>query len=251
MSKNVIVTGASSGIGAATARKFASAGHKVVLLARRVDRLDQLSAELSKITEIETISLDVRDREAVMALANDAPKHLKDADIVVNNAGLALGLGPADQADLDEWETMVDTNIKGLMYFTRLMLPMLIENGGGHIVNTGSIAASWPYPGGNVYGGTKAFVQQFSRNLRTDLVGKNVRVTNIEPGMTDTEFSLVRFSGDQRRADEVYAGMQPLTGDDIADIIYWVTSLPAHININALEVMPVSQTWSPFTVHRE
>ena len=161
------------------------------------------------------------------------------------------GLEGADAVDLDYWDTMVDTNIKGLMYCTRVILPGMVSRGGGHIVNLGSVAASWPYPGGNTYGGTKAFVQQFSRNLRTDLSGRNIRVTNVEPGMCETEFSLVRFEGDQEKASAVYEGMKPLSGSDVAEIIFWVTSLPSHININQLEVMPVAQSWSPFTVHRE
>ena len=152
---------------------------------------------------------------------------------------------------MDDWETMVDTNIKGLMYVTRAVLPGMVARGGGHVVNIGSVAASWPYPGGNAYGGTKAFVQQFSRNLRADLLGKNIRVTNVEPGMCETEFSVVRFKGDEDKASQVYDGMQPLTGVDVAELIYWVTQVPAHVNINQLEVMPVNQTWSPFAVHRE
>ncbi|MFB0969150.1 MAG: SDR family NAD(P)-dependent oxidoreductase, partial [Pseudomonadales bacterium] len=179
------------------------------------------------------------------------PEDFSDIDILVNNAGLALGIGGAQEADLDEWDTMVDTNIKGMMYLCRTMLPGMISRGGGHIVNLGSVAASWPYPGGNAYGGSKAFVQQFSRNLRVDLLGKNVRVTNIEPGMCETEFSVVRFKGDEDKAQQVYQGMQPLSASDVAEIIYWTTALPAHININQLEVMPTAQAWSPFAVHRD
>jgi 3-hydroxy acid dehydrogenase/malonic semialdehyde reductase len=179
------------------------------------------------------------------------PGEFADVDILVNNAGLALGLGGADVAVMDDWETMVDTNIKGLMYLTHAVLPAMVARGGGHVVNMGSVAATWPYPGGNVYGGTKAFVQQFSRNLRAELLGKGVRVSLVEPGMCETEFSMVRFNGDEGRAQDVYAGMQPLSATDIAEIIYWVTALPAHININQLEVMPVAQAWGPFAVHRE
>jgi 3-hydroxy acid dehydrogenase/malonic semialdehyde reductase len=195
--------------------------------------------------------LDVRDQQAVTALPASLPREFADVDILVNNAGLALGLGGADVAAVDDWETMVDTNIKGLMYLTHAFLPAMVARGGGHVVNMGSVAASWPYPGGNVYGGTKAFVQQFSRNLRAELLGKGVRVSLIEPGMCETEFSMVRFNGEEGRAHEVYAGMQPLSAMDIAEIIYWVTALPAHININQLEVMPVAQAWGPFAVHRE
>ena len=171
--------------------------------------------------------------------------------MLINNAGLALGLEGGDEVDLDHWDTMVDTNIKGLMYCTRTVLPTIVSRGGGHIVNLGSVAGSWPYPGGNAYGGTKAFVQQFSRNLRTDLLGKNVRVTCVEPGMCETEFSLVRFEGDKRKAEAVYDGMKPLSAADVAEIIFFITSLPSHININQLEVMPVNQAWAPFGVHRE
>jgi 3-hydroxy acid dehydrogenase / malonic semialdehyde reductase len=172
-------------------------------------------------------------------------------DILVNNAGLALGLAGADATDVDDWEAMVDTNIKGVMYMTRAVLPGMVNRGGGHVVNLGSVAASWPYPGGNVYGGTKAFVQQFSRNLRADLLGKQIRVSLVEPGMCETEFSIVRFDGDEARARQVYQGMKPLSATDIAEIVFWVTSLPPHINVNQLEVMPTAQAWSPFAVHRD
>jgi 3-hydroxy acid dehydrogenase/malonic semialdehyde reductase len=247
---SVLITGASSGFGEACARKFAAEGKRLVLCARRDERLQALSAELSGLTEVHWAVLDVRDQQAVTALAASLPGEFADVDILVNNAGLALGLGGADVAAMDDWETMVDTNIKGLMYLTHAFLPAMVARGGGHVVNMGSVAASWPYPGGNVYGGTKAFVQQFSRNLRAELLGKGVRVSLIEPGMCETEFSMVRFNGDEGRAQDVYAGMQPLSATDIAEIIYWVTALPAHININQLEVMPVAQAWGPFAVHR-
>ena len=245
----VLITGASSGFGEAAARKFAATGRKLVIAARRAERINKLAEELGE--NVLGITLDVRDREEVVEKLQNLPDGHADVDVLVNNAGLALGLAGADQTDLDEWDTMVDTNVKGLMYCTRAVLPGMVERGGGHVVNLGSVAASWPYPGGNVYGGTKAFVQQFSRNLRADLLGKNIRVTNVEPGMCETEFSVVRFSGDEDKAKNVYAGMQPLSGDDVADIILWVTALPPHINVNQLEVMPVAQAWSPFAVHRE
>ena len=251
MNGSVLITGASSGFGEATARRFASAGKPVILVARRKDRIDELREKLSAQTQCHGIVLDVRDREAVENTLADLPEPFNDVEVLVNSAGLALGLEGADAVDLDNWDTMVDTNIKGLMYCTRVILPGMVSRGGGHIVNLGSVAASWPYPGGNTYGGTKAFVQQFSRNLRTDLSGRNIRVTNVEPGMCETEFSLVRFEGDQEKASAVYEGMKPLSGSDVAEIIFWVTSLPSHININQLEVMPVAQSWSPFTVHRE
>ncbi len=251
MNGSVLITGASSGFGEATARRFAAAGKPVILAARRKDRIDELTEELSAQTQCHCIVLDVRDREVVETTLTGLPEPFNDVEVLVNSAGLALGLEGADAVDLDYWDTMVDTNIKGLMYCTRVILPGMVSRGGGHIVNLGSVAASWPYPGGNTYGGTKAFVQQFSRNLRTDLSGRNIRVTNVEPGMCETEFSLVRFEGDQEKASAVYEGMKPLTGSDVAEIIFWVTSLPPHININQLEVMPVAQSWSPFTVHRE
>ena len=248
---SVLITGASSGFGEASARKFAAEGRRLVLCARRAERLQALSVELSAFTQVHCATLDVRDQQAVAALPASLPAEFADVDILVNNAGLALGLGGADVAVMDNWEAMVDTNIKGLMYLTRAFLPGMVARGGGHVVNMGSVAANWPYPGGNVYGGTKAFVQQFSRNLRAELLGKGVRVSLIEPGMCETEFSMVRFNGDEDRAQEVYAGMQPLSATDIAEIIYWVTALPPHININQLEVMPVAQAWGPFAVHRE
>lgn len=246
----VLITGASSGFGAACARKFAAAGHQLVIAARRREKLESLAAELATITDVHVIELDVRDREAVFALADALPPRFRDIAILINNAGLARGLGGADTVPVEDWDVMVDTNIKGLMYITRALLPLMVEGGGGHIVNLGSVAASWPYPGGNVYGGTKAFVQQFSRNLRTDLVGKNIRVTNIEPGMCETEFSVVRFDGDRDKAGKVYEGMKPLSAEDVAGIIHWVTTLPPHININQLEVMPIAQTWGAFAVDR-
>lgn len=247
--KTVLITGATSGFGRASAKKFSSEGHRVILTGRRQERLEELKSELGELAHIE--SLDVRDKSDVFGILERLPVEFQNIDVLLNNAGLALGLGGADVADLDQWETMVDTNIKGLMYFCRAVLPGMKARGGGHVVNIGSVAASWPYPGGNAYGGTKAFVQQFSRNLRTDLHGANIRVTNIEPGMCETEFSVVRFSGDESQAQKVYAGMQPLSAEDIAEIIYWTTALPPHINVNQLEVMPVTQSWSPFAVHRE
>jgi NADP-dependent 3-hydroxy acid dehydrogenase YdfG len=247
--KTVLITGATSGFGAASARKFVAEGHRVILTGRRAERLSELQAELGDAAH--TYRLDVQDKAAVFAMPEQLPEPFRDIDVLVNNAGLALGLGGADVADVEQWETMVDTNIKGMMYLCRAFLPGMKSRGGGHVVNIGSVAASWPYPGGNTYGGTKAFVQQFSRNLRTDLLGANIRVSNIEPGMCETEFSVVRFQGDEDQARQVYAGMQPLSAEDIAEIIYWTTALPPHINVNQLEVMPVAQAWSPFAVHRE
>jgi len=251
MAGTVFVTGASSGFGEACARRFAGEGRKLVVSARRSDRLKRLAEELSATAEVLPVTLDVRDRQAVGQIVEQLPQNFRDVEVLINNAGLALGLGSADEVDLDDWDTMVDTNIKGLMYCTRALLPLMVAGGGGHIVNLGSVAASWPYPGGNAYGASKAFVQQFSRNLRSDLLGKNIRVTNVEPGMSETEFSLVRFGGDADKTKQVYEGTKPLSGDDVADIIYWVTSLPQHINVNCLEVMPTCQAWGPFAIDRK
>ncbi len=249
MAKTIFITGATSGFGKACAQLFARQGHKLVLTGRRPDRLEKLSRDLAAETHI--ITQDVRDKKAVQNDIANLPGGFKDIDVLVNNAGLALGLGPAHQADLDQWETMVDTNIKGLMYCTRFILPGMVERNRGHIVNIGSVAGNWPYPGGNVYGATKAFVKQFSHNLRTDLLGTGIRVTNIEPGLAETEFSVVRFNGDKEKAAEFYQGTEPLTAEDIADIVLWATSQPAHVNINRVEVMPVCQSCGPFSINRD
>ncbi|MCG8070907.1 MAG: SDR family oxidoreductase [Candidatus Thiodiazotropha taylori] len=250
MKKRVLITGASSGFGEACARRFSEAGDDLVLCARRMDRLQALNDELSGNSEVVIQTLDVTDPQAVEGFLEALPEASREIDVLVNNAGLALGLQPAHEADLQDWQTMVDTNIKGLMHMTRLILPGMVQRRRGHIINIGSVAGSWPYPGGNAYGATKAFVQQFSRGLKADLVGTPLRVTNIEPGLAETEFSLVRMKGDAQQAADVYQGTQPLTGPDIAEIVYWVTALPPHVNINALEVMPVCQAWSPFAVDR-
>ena len=250
MKKTILITGASAGFGEACARKFASPENRLILAARRLDKLERLQQELSG-TEILVLQLDVRDRKGVAETLAGLPELFQNVDILINNAGLALGLEPAHEADLDNWETMVDTNIKGLMYCTRQILPGMVQRQRGHIVNIGSVAGSTPYPGGNVYGATKAFVKQFSNNLRSDLNGTPIRVTNIEPGLSETEFSLVRFNWNAERAAKIYQGTQPLTPEDIAEMVYWVTSLPSHININRLEVMPVCQAWGPFSIHRQ
>jgi 3-hydroxy acid dehydrogenase/malonic semialdehyde reductase len=249
MAKTIFITGATSGFGEACARLFAQNGYKLILTGRRSDRLEKLRRDLAADTHI--ITQDVRDKEAVQNDIANLPEGFKDIDVLVNNAGLALGLGPAHEADLDQWETMVDTNIKGLMYCTRYILPGMVESNQGHIINIGSIAGNWPYPGGNVYGATKAFVKQFSHNLRTDLLGTKIRVTNIEPGLAETEFSVVRFNGDKEKAAKFYEGTEPLTAENIADIVLWVTTQPTHVNINRIEVMPVCQSCGPFAINRE
>ena len=250
MNKTALITGASSGFGAACAHAFARSGWRLILTARRSDALAQLQAELAPITPVHVITLDVRDRDGVAQAFASLPADFSEVDLLVNNAGLALGLEPAHRASLDDWETMVDTNIKGVMYCTRAILPGMVARNRGHVVNIGSVAGSWPYPGGNVYGASKAFVQQFSRNLRADLLGSAVRVTNIEPGMAETEFSKVRFKGDDQKAHRVYAGTEPLLPEDVAEIVVWVATLPARVNINSVEVMSVCQSWGPLAVHR-
>ena len=250
MGKTILITGASAGFGAACARRYAGESNRLILAARRLEKLDDLQKELSGI-ETHILELDVQNRNSVAEKLAGLPEPFQDVDILINNAGLALGLEPAHEADLDNWENMVDTNIKGLMYCTRQILPGMVKRQQGHIVNIGSVAGSTPYPGGNVYGATKAFVKQFSNNLRADLHGTPIRVTNIEPGLADTEFSLVRFKWNAERAAKVYQGTQPLTAEDIAEMVYWVTSLPSHININRLEVMPVCQAWAPFSIYRQ
>ncbi|MBP2474256.1 3-hydroxy acid dehydrogenase/malonic semialdehyde reductase [Crossiella equi] len=248
--KTVFVTGASTGFGAAIARRFAGEGHRVVATARRADKLAALAAEYGE--HVLPVELDVRDNHAVEQVVAGLPAAFAEVDVLVNNAGLALGLEPAHRASLDDWERMVDTNCKGLMYCTRALLPGMVERGRGHVVNIGSVAGLHPYPGGNVYGGTKAFVRQFSLNLRSDLHGTGVRVTDVEPGMCGgTEFSLVRFQGDADKAANVYDGMQPLTAEDIAETVHWVTGQPAHVNVNTIELMPVAQSFAAFQVHRQ
>jgi 3-hydroxy acid dehydrogenase/malonic semialdehyde reductase len=246
----VLVTGASSGFGAEIARRFVRAGHRVVAASRRVDRLEALRAELGA-DRVFVLPLDVRDGAAVAAAIAGLPPDLAAVDLLVNNAGLALGLEPAHAASLDDWNQMVDTNCKGLMTVTRAVLPGMVARNRGHVVNLGSTAARWPYAGANVYGATKAFVHQFSLNLRSDLNGTRVRVSVIEPGLVGgTEFSNVRFRGDDARAAEVYAGADALTPGDVADTVFWVATLPERVNINLVELMPVSQSFAGYTISR-
>ncbi len=246
----VFVTGASAGFGAATARRFAKEGHRVVITGRRRERLEALAAELGR-DKILPLVFDVRDRVAVARAFNALPAAFTEIDVLVNNAGLALGLEPAQKADLDDWDAMVDTNVKGLTYVTRAALPGMVARDRGLIVNLGSTAARYPYPGGNVYGATKAFVHQFSLNLRADLIGTRVRVTDIQPGLVGgSEFSTIRFHGDAARAAKLYEGADALTPEDIAEAIYWVATLPPRVNINTIEMMPVTQAFGPLAVHR-
>lgn len=245
----VLITGASSGFGAATARKFVAGGASVIGTGRRADRLEQLHAELG--SAFHPLVFDVGNRPQVERALASLPAAFAAVDVLVNNAGGAIGLDPAQSANLDDWDAMIDSNIKGLVYCTRLILPGMIERGRGDIINLGSVAGEWPYPGGNVYGAAKAFVHQFSLNLRADVVGTPIRVTDIQPGLAGgTEFSQVRFKGDEKKAAAVYQGTDPLTPEDIADAIHWVVTRPAHVNINSIEMMPVSQAFGPLVVKR-
>ena len=245
----VLVTGASSGFGAAIARRFIHQGHRVIAAARRTDRLAALAAELGN--TLLPVELDVTDKASIDRMLGSLGKEWQSIDVLVNNAGLALGLEPAQAAHLHDWETMIATNCQGMVWMTRAVLPQMVERGTGHVINIGSVAGSYPYPGGNVYGATKAFVEQFTLNLRADLVGTGVKATNIAPGMSGgTEFSNVRFKGDDAAAAKVYEGTQPLTADDVAEAAYWTATLPAHVNINHIEMMPTCQGFSPFTVKR-
>ncbi|MDB4976712.1 MAG: NADP-dependent 3-hydroxy acid dehydrogenase [Myxococcaceae bacterium] len=247
--KIVFITGASAGFGAELVRRYVATGARVIAAARRQDKLAALLAEVGG--EVLPLTLDVRDRAAVEQAVAALPEAFSEVDCLVNNAGLALGLEPAQRASVDDWERMIDTNCKGLTYVTHALLPGMVARGRGHIVNIGSVASNYPYPGGNVYGATKAFVHQLSLNLRADLHGTGVRVTCIEPGLCGgTEFSLVRFAGDAARADAVYDGTEPLSAGDVAESVLWATSLPPHMNINLIELMPVCQSFSPFAIHR-
>ncbi|HEV7346181.1 MAG TPA: SDR family NAD(P)-dependent oxidoreductase [Devosia sp.] len=244
------ITGATSGFGAAAARRYVAAGGKVVATGRREDRLAELQAELGA-DNCHVVALDVRDRPAIDTAIAQLPAPFASINIVLANAGLALGLQPAAETDITDWETMIATNVTGLAYTVRALLPGMIERGGGHIVTLGSVAGDYPYPGGSVYGATKAFVKQFALNLRSDVQGKNIRVTNIEPGLTETEFSLVRFKGDESKAAKPYQGTKAMNADDIAETIFWSTTLPAHVNVNRLQVMATTQAFGPFDIYRE
>lgn len=244
-----MVTGASSGFGEAISRQLVSAGHKVIGTGRRAERLAALGDELGD--SFLPLVFDVQDKTATQAAIAGLPAAWQEVDLLVNNAGLALGLEPAHKADLEDWEQMIATNIRGLTLLTRLLLPGMVARNRGHVVNIGSIAGTYPYPGGNVYGATKAFVKQFSLNLRADLAGTAIRVTNVEPGLCGgTEFSNVRFHGDDAKAATVYQGVQAIQPEDIANTVLWVSQQPAHVNINSIEIMPVAQTFGPLQISR-
>jgi NADP-dependent 3-hydroxy acid dehydrogenase YdfG len=247
--KTILITGATAGIGKATAHALAADGVQLVLTGRREMLLNEVAAELK--VPVHCLAFDIRDHGAMEEALASLPKEFREIDVLVNNAGLALGLATADAAEFEDWQVMVQTNILGLLGITRALLPGMKARGRGHIVNLSSIAGSYNYPGGNVYGATKAFVTHFSLNLKADLVGTPIRITNIEPGMVETDFSKVRFKGDETRADAVYEGVEPLTAADIAETIRWAVSQPAHVNINRIEVMPVMQAPGGLAVARK
>ena len=245
----VLITGASAGFGAEMARTFVSHGHRVILAARRTDRIADLAAELGDAAL--PVTLDVTSRASIEAALAGLPADWRQIDVLINNAGLALNTVPAHEVPLDDWDTMIATNCKGLVTMTRLVLPDMVARGNGLVINIGSTAGHYPYPGGNVYGATKAFVEQFTLNLRADLVGTGVRATNLAPGLSGgTEFSNVRFKGDDSAAAKVYEGTTPLSAKDIADTAYWIATLPPHVNVNSIELMPPCQGFSPFTIKR-
>lgn len=246
----VFITGASAGFGAAMARIFARNGHKVLISGRRIDRLQALAAELGELAL--PVELDVTDRGSVERALAGLPAEWQAIDVLINNAGLALGVTPAHESSLADWDTMIATNCSGLVAMTRAILPGMVARNSGTIINLGSVAGETPYPGGNVYGATKAFVEQFTLNLRADLVGTGVRATNLAPGLCGgTEFSNVRLKGNDAAAAKVYEGTQPLTADDVANTAYWIATLPAHVNINRIEMMPTCQAYGPLAIKRE
>lgn len=245
----IFVTGATAGFGQSITRRFIETGHKVIATGRRAERLQALQAEYGD--NLLPLQLDVRNRADIEQAIASLPAEWRDIDVLVNNAGLALGIEPAQKASVEDWENMIDTNNKGLVYMTHAVLPAMVARNIGHIINIGSVAGNWPYAGGNVYGATKAFVRQFSLNLRTDLHGTALRVTNIEPGLVGgTEFSNVRFKGDDNKAGQVYADTTALSPEDVTDAVFWVVTLPAHVNINSLEMMPVSQTTAGLKINK-
>lgn len=249
MTRTALITGATSGFGAAAVRRFAAAGWRVIATGRRAERLQALVDEIGA-DKVHAAAFDIRDEAAMDAALAAVPAGFRDIDLLVNNAGLAQGTAPAQHALLSDWRTMIDTNITALVTLTHRLLPLLVERKGA-IINISSVAGVYPYPGGNAYGGSKAFVSQFSLGLRSDLHGTGVRVTTIEPGMAETEFTLVRTHGDQQASDKLYTGATPMTADDIADTIFYVATLPPHLNINRLEIMPVTQSVAGFQVARE
>ena len=245
----VFITGATAGFGAAMARTFVRNGHQVIISGRRADRLQALAAELGDAAL--PLQLDVTDKVSISTALGSIPAAWQSIDVLINNAGLALNVAPAHEASLEDWDTMIATNISGLVAMTRALLPAMVARQSGTIINLGSVAGDTPYPGGNVYGATKAFVEQFTLNLRADLVGTGVRATNLAPGLSGgTEFSNVRLKGNDEAATRVYEGTQPLTAEDIAETAYWIATLPPHINVNRIEMMPTCQGYGPLNIKR-
>lgn len=252
MSNIVFITGATSGFGKAAAKRFAQAGWSVIITGRRESRLIELAEELAPLVPVHYATLDVTDADAVKKVVAELPAEFKQVKALLNNAGLALSPNPAQNVELEDWHTMIDTNVKGLVNVTHALLPTLIETGAGSsIINVGSIAGQWPYPGSHVYGASKAFVKQFSYNLRCDLLGTGVRVTDLAPGIAETEFTLVRTKGDQAASDALYKGTTALSAEDIAEQMFYIATLPDHICINRVEVMPTRQAWSAFAIDRD
>lgn len=245
----IFITGATSGFGLAMAEQFITAGARVIATGRRLEKLQALQEHHGK-AKLHILHFDIRDQLALAKALASLPDDFTAIDVLVNNAGLALGMDRFPDTSLKDWEEMVDTNIKGVLYATDAIVPAMVHRGQGHIVNIGSVAGNYPYPCGNVYGATKAFLKQFSLNLRADLLGKNIRVTNIEPGIAETEFSVVRFHGDTAKAKAVYAGTEALTARDIAEAVQFALTVPPHVNINSIELMPTQQAFAPFAIHR-
>ena len=247
--RTALVTGATSGFGDAVTRRIVAAGGRAIAVGRRKERLIALREDLGE--RLHALELDLTDLDAIAGAVASLPAEFAGIDILFNNAGLALGLDSAQNGRIDQWRRMIATNVSAVTELVHATLPGMVARGRGDIVNMSSVAATYPYPGGNIYGATKAFVRQFSLNLRADVIGTGVRVTSIEPGMCDTEFSTVRFAGDRQAADKVYAGMTPLSADDIADTVTWILQQPRHINVNAIELMPTQQAFGPFAVKRD
>ncbi|HEX4985385.1 MAG TPA: SDR family NAD(P)-dependent oxidoreductase [Burkholderiales bacterium] len=248
MTKTALITGATSGFGASAVHRFVKGGWRVVATGRRADRLSKLADELGR-DKVHPAAFDMRKPADIEAAVKALPGAFAEVDLLINNAGLALGTAPAQNASLEQWNQMIETNVTGLATMTHKLLPKLVERKGA-VINISSVAATYPYPGGNVYGGTKAFVTQFTLGLRSDLHGTGVRVTSVEPGMAETEFTLVRTSGNREASDKLYKGANPMTGDDIAETLFWIAGLPPHMNVNRIELMPVNQSFSPFQVFR-
>lgn len=246
---NIFITGATAGFGKAMVARFIRGGHRVIATGRRQERLEELKKQFGE--NILTLKMDVRDEKSVRESIEGLPESWRGIDVLINNAGLAVGVDPVQKGKREDWQTMIDTNINGLLNVTHALLPEMIRRNKGHIVNLGSVAGEFPYPGGNVYGATKAFVHQLSLNMRSDLLGTAIRVTCVEPGMCETEFSVARFGGDQKKADAVYAGMTPLSADDVAETIEWIITRPAHMNVNVISLMPVDQAFAGFSVNRK